>query len=136
MISRKRKKLKNTQGKIRTPIIPGAFARRTDELVYKIADVLDSVAVDAFLEPVREEIVEYKFTPAPPPFTITKAEDGVYVVDGPAIRRHFERTNFDREEEVKRFAQRLRRLGVDEELRKLGVKHGDPVRINEFEFWD
>lgn len=133
--------LKILKEKIRdVPIIPvSAYARRNlDELVYKIADVLDSVAVDAFLEPVREEIVKYKFTPAPPPFTITKAEDGVYVVDGPAIRRHFERTNFDREEEVKRFAQRLRRLGVDEELRKLGVKHGDPVRVikYEFEFWD
>ena len=91
----------------------------------KIADVLDPWPWTHFLEPVREEIVEYT-TPAPPPFTITKADDGVYVVDGPAIRRHFERTNFDREEEVKRFAQRLRRLGVDEELRKLASSTGTP----------
>ena len=62
--------LKILKEKIRdVPIIPvSAYARRNlDELVYKIADVLDSVAVDAFLEPVREEIVEYKLRLRPRP---------------------------------------------------------------------
>ena len=39
---------------------------------------------------------------------------------------------------MKLFARRLRTLGVDDALRKLGVKHGDTVRIlgYEFEFLD
>lgn len=130
-------KLKVLQEKVKdVPVIPiSAYMRRNlDALVYKIADTLETVALDAFVEPVNDEVVEYKFTPAPPPFTITKAEDGVYVVDGPAVRKHFERTNFDRESEVKLFAQRLRKLGVDAELRKLGVKNGDTVRVIKYEF--
>lgn len=122
------------------PIIPiSAYTRENlEELIFKIADTLETVHVDAFKEKVQEEVVEYKFTPAPEPFTITKDSDGVFVVDGPVIRKYFDRTNFDREENVKLFAQRLRKLGVDDELRKLGVKHGDTVRIikYEFEFWD
>ncbi|HHZ12012.1 MAG TPA: Obg family GTPase CgtA, partial [Acholeplasmataceae bacterium] len=130
-------KLKVLQEKVKdVPVIPiSAYMRRNlDALVYKIADTLETVALDAFVEPVNDEVVEYKFTPAPPPFTITKAEDGVYVVDGPAVRKYFERTNFDRESEVKLFAQRLRKLGVDAELRKLGVKNGDTVRVIKYEF--
>lgn len=122
------------------PIIPiSAYTRKNlDELLYKIADALENVPVDAFMDAPTEEVVEYKFTPKPAPYTITKDDDGVFVVDGPVIRKYFERTNFDREENVKLFAQRLRKLGVDDDLRKLGVKHGDTVRIikYEFEFWD
>lgn len=133
--------LKEFKKQVKTvPIVPiSAYTRKNlDELLYKIADSLENVPVDAFVDAITEEVVEYKFTPKPDPYTITKDDDGVYVVDGPAIRKYFERTNFDREENVRLFAQRLRKLGVDDDLRKLGVKHGDTVRIikYEFEFWD
>ena len=133
--------LKEFKKQVKTvPIVPiSAYTRKNlDELLYKIADSLENVPVDAFVDSITEEVVEYKFTPKPDPYTITKDDDGVYVVDGPAIRKYFERTNFDREENVRLFAQRLRKLGVDDDLRKLGVKHGDTVRIikYEFEFWD
>jgi GTP-binding protein len=122
-------------------IIPiSAYARKNlDELLYKIADVLNTVDLDAFKEEIiGEEVVEYKFTPAPAPFTITRADDGVYVVDGPMVRKYFDQTNFDREENVKLFSRRLRKLGVDDALRELGVKNGDTVRVikYEFEFFD
>ncbi|MDD4000275.1 MAG: GTPase ObgE [Bacilli bacterium] len=122
-------------------IIPiSAYSRKNlDELLYKIADVLETVNLDIFEDEVStEEVVEYKFTPALAPYTITKADDGVYVVDGPMIRKYFDQTNFDREENVKLFSKRLRSLGVDEALRKLNVKNGDTVRVikYEFEFFD
>jgi GTP-binding protein len=122
------------------PIIPiSAYTKQNlDELLYRIADVLENVEIDAFKEVTQEEVVEYKYTPAPDPFTITRAPDGVYVVDGPVVKRYFDATNFDREESVKIFSRKLRKLGVDDALRKLGVKHGDTVRIikYEFEFFD
>ena len=54
------------------------------------------------------------------------------------IKKYFDITDFNQEENVKLFARRIRNLGVDEKLRKLGVKHGDTVRIlgYEFEFFD
>lgn len=122
------------------PIIPiSAYTKENlNELLYTIADTLATISLDEFEETRTEEIVEYKFTPAPAPFTIAKDDDGVYNVSGPMVKRYFDATNFDRDENVKLFAHRMRNLGVEEELRKLGVKHGDTVRIlgYEFEFFD
>jgi GTP-binding protein len=109
-----------------------------DELLYKIANVLEVVRVEDFEEIMVEEVVEYKFTKRPDPFVIIKEDDGVYSVSGPVVKRYFDQTNFDRDENVKIFARRLRMLGVDDALRNLGVKNGDIVRIldYEFEFFD
>jgi GTP-binding protein len=43
-------------------------------------------------------------------------------------------TNFGQESAVRRFARQLRSFGVDDELRALGVKNGDLVRVFDFEF--
>lgn len=43
-------------------------------------------------------------------------------------------SRFDTDEAVLRFANKLRKLGVDDELRNQGAKDGDTVRILDFEF--
>ena len=43
-------------------------------------------------------------------------------------------TDFNRDQNVKLFAKKLRGLGVEDELRKRGIKHGDTVRILGFDF--
>lgn len=117
-------------------IIPiSAYTRdNLDSLLYKIADVLKTVNINDFIETVTDEVVEYKFTPEPEKFEIKQDSDGIYHVQGPLIQRYMDMTNFKREENVKLFARKLRKLGVDEQLRDLGVKHGDTVRILGFEF--
>lgn len=67
-------------------------------------------------------------------FTIEKASDGVFVVKGEGLYRLFMRTDFSKEENVKRFARQLRSYGVDEALRQAGVQSGDNVRVFEYEF--
>ena len=54
------------------------------------------------------------------------------------IKKFFDVTDFSSDANAKLFARRLRNLGVDAKLRELGVKHGDTVRIldYEFEFFD
>lgn len=109
-----------------------------DELLYKVADKLETIDLHAFEETVVEEEVEYKFVPEADPFTIVKDPDGIFNVTGPMIQRFFDSTDFANDANVKLFARRIRNLGVDDELRKLGVGHGDTVRIlgYEFEFFD
>ena len=109
-----------------------------EELLFKIADTLEHVSLDDFIEKITDEVVEYKFTPSEAPFTITKSDDGVFEVTGPMVQKFFDITDFSHDANVKLFARRLRTLGVDDALRKLGVKHGDTVRIlgYEFEFLD
>lgn len=106
----------------------------TDALLYKLADLLDNVSLDEFIEDAKEQVVEYVYQKPEAAFTISKAEDGVYEVSGPVVKRYFDITDFSRDDNVKLFAQKIRNLGVDDELRKLGVKNGETVRIFKFEF--
>ncbi len=109
-----------------------------DELLYKLADKLETVSLNEFIETVSEETVEYIYQKDEEPFTITKDKDGVFNVTGPMIKKFFDVTDFSSDANAKLFARRLRNLGVDNKLRELGVKHGDTVRIldYEFEFFD
>ena len=109
-----------------------------DILLYKIADLLDTIKIEDFDTPISDEVVEYKYIAPEPKFRITKASDGVYEVSGPKVKKYFDSTDFENEEQVRLFAKRLRDLGIDDELRNLGVKDGDTVRIfdYEFEFYD
>ena len=43
-------------------------------------------------------------------------------------------SRFDTNEAVLRFSNKLRKLGIDDELRELGAQDGDTVRILDFEF--
>ena len=87
-----------------------------------------------FEEQVQDEVVEYKFVKKEDPFTIEKTDEGLYNVVGPAVKRIFDSTDFNREESVKMFAKRIRDLGVDEKLKELGVQDGDTVLIFNYEF--
>ncbi len=122
-------------------IVPiSAYTRdNLDEFLYLIADTLDTVEIKKpKLDMAKEAVVEYKYTPKEAPFTITKDADGVYNVEGPVVKRYFEQTDFNREQHAKLFAMRIRKLGVEDELRRLGIQDGDIVRIfgYEFEFHD
>ena len=43
-------------------------------------------------------------------------------------------TNFNTEEAISRFSKKLRNLGIDDELEKMGVQEGDIIRILDYEF--
>ena len=108
------------------------------ELLYKVADALQEARSNYTLEEQSEDVVEYIYEPPKDDFTITLDETGVYKVEGPIIKKWFDRTNFESDSNVKLFARKLRELGVDQKLRELGVKDGDTVSIlgYEFEFID
>ena len=43
-------------------------------------------------------------------------------------------TKFTSDEAIYRFAKKLRRMGIDDKLEKMGAKEGDQVRILDFYF--
>lgn len=43
-------------------------------------------------------------------------------------------TNFNTEEALVRFSNKLRRMGIDDELINMGIEEGDIVRILDYEF--
>jgi GTP-binding protein len=64
-------------------------------------------------------------------------EEGMLRVRGRRIERLVAQTNFDNEESAERFQRELVRLGIDDALRKAGVRRGDLVRIGAAELeWE
>lgn len=108
-------------------------------LMEATADLLDQTpAFDA--EGHDEKSATTEFHPAPegsktaPAFTISRDDDGTWVVAGQQLEKLLVMTNMDHQEGQLRFARQLRRMGVDEALRKRGIKDGDTVRIKDFAF--
>lgn len=105
-----------------------------NELLYKIADTLDNTEEFSLFEEDEDDIVEYTFEEKEKFFTIEKLNDGTFNVTGEGLKRLFEMTDFESDTGRARFARQLRTYGVDDELRRLGVKNGDIVCIFNFEF--
>ena len=104
-----------------------------DAVIDKLSQMSKEIAREDLFDKAEEEsYVLYKFK-MEKPFTIVRDND-VYVVKGDAIEKLFRMTNFNTEEAYERFSNKLRRMGVDEELEKMGIKDGDTVRILDFEF--
>ncbi|GGM56354.1 GTPase Obg [Micromonospora sonchi] len=67
-------------------------------------------------------------------FVIEAEKDGSYTVRGTRPERWVRQTNFDNDEAVGYLADRLARLGVEDQLAKAGAQPGDLVRIAGREF--
>lgn len=83
-------------------------------------------------EDVQEKHVLYKFKKEKP-FTIIK-DGNDFIIKGEQVEKIFKMINFNTEEAISRFAKKLRTMGVDEELEKMGVKEGDIIKILDYEF--
>ena len=114
-------------------VIPiSSFTRKgLDVLLYKIADTLDTIPKHTA---VIEDTVVIEPKPQEKPFTVSRDDDGAFVLQGNEIEKLFKMTDFTTDEGVKRFARQIRHMGVDNELRKRGAQDGDTVRLLDFEF--
>ena len=103
-----------------------------DNVLLVLADILDKEEkTDLYESDEMESHILYKFKEEKP-FTIEKEND-IFVIHSDKIEKLFKMTKFT-DEGVRRFSNKLRRMGVDEELKKLGAKEGDLVKILDFEF--
>jgi GTP-binding protein len=102
-------------------------------LLNDLADILDEIPnADIYNEEDYESYVVYKFQNEKP-YTITN-DNGVWVLSGFEIEKLFKMTRFTEEEAVRRFARKLKGMGVEEELERLGAKRGDEVQILDYIF--
>lgn len=113
--------------------ISGVTGDGINIVIDKIADMLDSIKKEPLYEEEKfESHVLYKFE-REQPFTITK-ENNDWIIRGKEIEKILRMTKFQTDESVMRFANKLRKLGIDDKLRELGANDGDTVRILDFEF--
>ncbi|GGB28332.1 GTPase ObgE [Virgibacillus dakarensis] len=104
------------------------------DILFAIADALDSIPKAAPKMEETEEAVVYRYQRPQASFAISRDDDGAFVLSGVKIEKLFKMTDFNRDEAVQRFARQLRGMGVDEALRKRGAKDGDTIRLLDYEF--
>ena len=103
------------------------------KVVMALADMLDRIPKKNLYDDTKfESHVIYKFKEEKP-FTITK-EDDCFVIKGEKIEKLLLMSRFDSNEAILRFARKLRKIGVDEELKKMGALEGDTIKILDYEF--
>lgn len=128
--------LKEFKKKVKeVPIFPISAATREglDAVLVKLADMLDTIKKEPLYEESEiESHVLYKFE-REKPFSITH-EGNTWVVRGNEVEKLLRMTSFRTEEAANRFANKLRKMGVDDKLRELGAQEGDNVRILDLEF--
>ncbi len=104
------------------------------ELVYAIWNLLENTEIvydtydEEFIEiiaPKRDEI-------------IIKKDDGRYIVEGDFMERLLESTYIEDSDSLRYFQEMLRKKGVIDRLKELGITEGESVFIceNEFEFFE
>ncbi len=112
--------------------ISAATKKGLDPLMDKVYNILEEVK--DVEEPVEEmqELVYHKNTDEKP-YNIRK-ENGVYIVEGRLVEQLLASVNLDDSDSIKYFQKVLRKRGIVDELRQMGVQDGDTVKMYELEF--
>ena len=121
--------------KIKLPIyeISAINNQGLDNIIRVLEDLVKNTKDEILYEDeLQESHVLYKFKKEKP-FTIIK-ENNAYVIKGDQVEKIFKMTNFNTEEALVRFSNKLRRMGIDDELEKMGIEEGDIVKILDYEF--
>lgn len=121
--------------KIDLPVyeISAANNQGLDKVIRQLAELVKNTEAEVLFEPeAQESHVLYKFKKEKP-FTIVK-DNKVYVIKGDEVEKLFKMTNFNTEEALVRFSHKLRKMGIDDELERMGIQEGDIVRILDYEF--
>lgn len=127
--------LEEFKSKVDVPVyeMSAVTGEGVNEILLKVADMLDKIEkTDLYEDEKFESHVIYKFKQEKP-FTITKEGD-TWVVRGKEVEKLLKMSRFDTDEAVLRFSNKLRKLGIDDELRALGAEDGDDVSILDFVF--
>lgn len=104
-----------------------------EKVINNIADMLDKIEQKPLYEENQiESHVLYKFKKEKP-FSITK-DSNAWIVKGENIEKLFKMTKFNSNDATLRFAKKLKNMGIDDELKRLGAINGDTVRILDYEF--
>jgi GTP-binding protein len=98
------------------------------QALYQAAKLLASAPASV----EREVMPVYRAESDPRDFSVERTGEG-WRVSGKAIERAAAMTYWELDESVRRFQRILETMGVEEALRKAGVRPGDSVQVGEYE---
>ena len=111
--------------------ISAATGEGIPELLKHVSEVLKTLPKEELYE--VEEIRKVYTLEEEEAFTIEKEDSDYWIVDGPAVQKLMRKVNLEDNESMYYFQKCLEELGVNQRLRKVGVKEGDTVRVVDWE---
>ena len=124
------KKFCDEQG-VKFFVISAATKSGLKELVYTVYEELSKLPPVTIYEP---EFVAEKVENQGNKFTITRADDGAYVIEAQWLLDILYTSDIDDYESLQYFQRRLNDSGIIQKLRDMGIQEGETVRIDDFEF--
>ena len=121
--------------KVKKPIyeVSALKGEGLDKIIYALSDLLKNLPDEILYDEENyENHVLYKYEEEKP-FYIVREND-TWIIKGEKVEKLFKMSRLDTDEAILRFSNKLRKMGVDDELRKSGVKEGDIIKILDFEF--
>ena len=112
--------------------ISGATGEGVKELLDRVSKVLKTLPKEELVE--VEERVVYTLEEDDKNQFIVRKEQDMFIVEGKAINRLMGRINIDDNESMYYFQKSLKKLGIEDELEKQGIKEGDTVKILNWTF--
>ncbi len=135
-MERSAENLKLFQEKVKNvPIYPISAMKKEglQSVIHALSEQLNTIEKQPLYEEQQfESHILYQFK-REQPFTVTK-EGNEWVIRGKDVEKLLRMTRFTTDEAATRFANKLRKIGIDDTLRKMGAEDGDTVRILDFEF--
>ena len=110
--------------------ISAVTGQGVEELIDFVTETLKQLPKEELTE--SEEKVIYTLEEKENDWSIKK-EDGVFIVSGKAVERLMGRINIEDNESMYYLQKSLKNMGIEEELKKMGVKMGDTVILADWE---
>ena len=110
--------------------ISSATGEGIKELLARVSEILKTLPKEELYE--IEDRKVYTLEEKDDGFTIFR-EDGMFVVDGPAVQKVMRRVNLEDNESMYYFQKCLEQLGVNKKLKEAGVQEGDTVKVVDWE---
>ena len=123
-------KAKFKKQKVELMTISALAHTNVHELLLKAAEKLAEAPV---LEEVEAPIPVYRPKEDAKDFHVTREGTNEWRISGAGIERAASMTYWEHDGSVRRFQKIMEALGVDDALRKAGVKEGDTVAIGDYE---
>jgi len=126
--------LEEFKSKVDVPIYPVSAldGKGLDKVIEALAEKLDTIKKQPLFDTKEESHVVYKYEEEKP-FKVFREKDG-FRVKGDKIEKLLRMTWFASDETYRRFSNQLKKMGIEDELRRLGAKNGDMIYILDYEF--
>ncbi len=114
--------------------ISSATGEGLEELINHVSDVLKTLKPEEIFESEDIKLYTLEDEKDEVGFTVEKISENEYYVSGPKVENLMRRVNISDTESFAYLQKNLKKLGIEDELLKQGVKEGDTVRILDWHF--